>query len=90
MPARPPFTPHRLHGYGLGIHLIGGGKPPTEKLPINPRGDHLSFQVGIRRTDLVMEVAGKCTALFWEVTGVCGQFNLEYCKPWILGLPSWD
>lgn len=35
---------YRLFGYGLGIHLIQG-EPVSRPEKINPRGDHLSFQV---------------------------------------------
>ena len=48
---RPPTLPFllpkkrdRLFGYGLGIHLIQG-EPVQRPSKINPRGDHLSFQV---------------------------------------------
>ena len=43
----PPHSPppnDRLFGYGLGLHLIHG-EPQERPATINPRGDHLSFQV---------------------------------------------
>jgi len=41
---------HRLFGYGLGIHLIQG-EPVQRPSKINPRGDHLSFQVRAKREE---------------------------------------
>ena len=41
----------RLHGYGMGIHLLQRGSdpdaPPVARRPaaINPKGNHISFQV---------------------------------------------
>ena len=42
----------RLHGYGMGIHLLQRGSddpdaPPVARPPaaIDPKGNHISFQV---------------------------------------------
>lgn len=43
-PPPPPAPFLRLFGYGLGLHLIHG-EPLARPTAINPRGDHLSFQV---------------------------------------------
>lgn len=40
----PTHTHARLFGYGLGLHLIHG-EPVARPTVIDPRGDHLSFQV---------------------------------------------
>lgn len=37
----------RLHNYNLGVHLIKG-EPIARPKEINPKADHLSFQVCLR------------------------------------------
>lgn len=38
------MSPSRLHGYGIGMHLIKGCPPPRPSA-INPKACHISFQV---------------------------------------------
>ena len=35
----------RLWGYGIGIHLIGGGQAVKRHPQLDPKSDHLSFIV---------------------------------------------
>ena len=39
-----PVTTFRLFGYNVGIHLLEG-EPLRRSTEINPRDDHMSFQV---------------------------------------------
>ena len=51
-----------LHGYGIGIHLLGGG-PKMAPVPINPRSEHLSFQADASIPQVTVSNRGiqKCT-----------------------------
>jgi catechol 2,3-dioxygenase-like lactoylglutathione lyase family enzyme len=42
---------HRLYNYGIGIHLLQAEDPeslPPKKTEINPKDNHISFQVCVR------------------------------------------